>query len=333
MDERIKLNNDFRIELFDSILSSNNISLRQLSRELGCGYSGLKTWRRGECLIPSDKFDAILKLAGIEKTQIEDKFTKLSSNWGAVLGGTVANNKPKRLIKQKMIHARTFRKSKISLPKINVDVWELLGAFLGDGCLSKTFSNYEGRWLYLAVLTGHMYDDLEYYKNKIIPIIRSFNSYVNYRLIPEQTTIRITIRSRLIFDFLKELGMPVGEKKGQLRITKEMFGSPNVVKAAILRGLLDTDGHIFARKDEDYKYLHLEITSADDRFRKDIIKLIGEFGLRAYEHDTNVLIRGNANVRHWMKAIGSSHPVHIKRYNRWLNTGKLLPKRALSQMV
>ena len=178
-----------------------------------------------------------------------------------------------------------------------------------------------------------MTDDLDYYSLRIVPILKEkFNLSGHYRTRSTDHVIYIRIKNKRVFDFFKGLGMPVGKKKNKIRITRKMFKSSASVKAALLRGLLDTDGHIFARKDEGYKYPYLEISSGSDKFLDDIKRLIREFGLPAYIHDTNVLIRGGKNLKGWMEMIGSSHPVHTNRYDTWLSTGKLLPKRALSSV-
>ncbi len=330
MENRIKLKDDFRVQFFNQILSKNNITLKQLSKKINCGYSGLKNWRTGKFLIPEEDFNSLLALVEFESAQVKHNFTKYPSNWGAKLGGVVSNDRSQTFIAKRMAHARRFRKHKIIVPpEMNDQLWEFLGTFFGDGCLSKVFSKYDKRWLYFSILTGHMQDDLEYYKNKVMPTLKYFNCNANYNLRPEYTVVTIRINNKNVFNFLKKHGMPVGLKKDKLRIPKEVFISTNPTKAAILRGLLDTDGHIFARKDEGYKYPYVKITSASKLFRKDIKKLIRGFGLPAYEHGTDVLVRGSANFKTWMNLIGSSHPLNIKRYNNWLKTGVLLPKNGL----
>ena len=329
MADRIKLKDNLRKRLFDRLTLDRNVSLKELSREINCGYSGLKNWRTGKRLIPEDAFHAFLTLADFDISSEKDNFVKYPSNWGAALGGVRANDKPRNLILKKMAHARKFRKHTIVLPQMNNDLWELFGVFLGDGCISKTFSKYENRWLYLSILTGHMKDDLDYYDSRILPILKLFNCKAGYQFRPEYNVITIRINNKKIFTFLKNLGMPVGKKKDKLRISKEIFFSSKETKAAVLRGLLDTDGHMFARKDEGYRYPYIKITSASRLFRKDIKKLIREFGLPAYEHGEDIQVRGSANVKQWMGLIGTSHPLNMKRYNTWLNTGVLLPKKGL----
>jgi hypothetical protein len=337
---RVELTSDFRYRLFEGVLSRNNLTLKELSKKLGCGYSGIKNWRSGKNLIPESFLNALIMMStqDIKDNLDKNMISKLDENWGERLGGRNFYKKYHRQIKSRLAHARSFIKQKSFPTMPDNDIWELMGVLLGDGCLSKYYAKYERRFIYEISFTGNMFDDLDFYRQRIIPILREkFEVSGNYYLRPKYHVICIRIRSKRIFNFFRDLGMPVGKKKKTIRITSRMFRESLDVKAAILRGLLDTDGHIFARKDEGYKYPHLEISSGSISFLKDLNLLIRTFGLPAYLHvyvrgqreGGNVLIRGGKNIKLWMERIGSSNPTHINRYNTWLLTGKLLPKKGL----
>ncbi|MDE1850514.1 MAG: hypothetical protein KGH54_01825 [Candidatus Micrarchaeota archaeon] len=328
---RIKLKDEFRLKLFTSILLEHSINLKQLSKQLGCGYSAIKKWRSGASLIPENTLEILVTMSAtsLRSELNQNILANLPDNWGEKLGGKLYVDKYKKIIKSRMIYVRKFKPSS-KIPNVDDEVWELIGVCLGDGCLSKYFSNYDGRWSYNIIFTGHMTDDFAYYTNFLLPLIKDkFNVSPKPTFREEENVIVVAIRSKPIFNFFKKLGMPVGKKLKKIRITKPMKASTGS-RAAILRGLLDTDGHIFARKDEGYKYPYLKITSGSNIFLKNIKSVIRGFGLPAYIHGDDVQIRGGKNLKIWMQAIGSSHPTHINRYNSWLSTGKLLPKRALS---
>jgi hypothetical protein len=338
---RIKLNDEFRIALFQNI-HNKNISPSKLCERLNCSYSALKKWRNGSCLIPENCLSILLSISDYNNSDAEANITSiLPRNWGQELGGLIFTQKYKNQLKSRLAHARNFIKQRsFQMPEMDCDLWEVMGILLGDGCLSKYFATYDNRWIYETNFTGNMYDDLEFYKYRVIPILRDkFHFTGNYIIRKNCHCISIRMKGKNIFEFFKKHGMPVGKKKKRIRISKEILNSSYVIKAAVLRGLLDTDGHIFARKDEKYKYPHLEISSGSAKFLNDIKSLMNEFGLPAYIHLSkrgkriggNVLIRGRKNLRLWMDKIGSSHPVHINRYNTWLSTGKLLPKGLLAQ--
>lgn len=231
-----------------------------------------------------------------------------------------------------MAHARSFIASSTNIPKIDNAIYELLGVCLGDGCLSTYFSKYDKCKRYEVKFTGNSNYDLQYYKNFLTPILKSkFNIRLSYRVRKDCNAINMDIHNKQVFMFFKDIGMPIGDKKNKIMLPPKTFSLPKKSKAAILRGLLDTDGCIFARKDEEYKYPHLEISSGTLKFLLQLKKLIRQFGIPAYVHWTNghggnVLLRGSKNVKLWMKQIGSSHPVIKERYNKWLTEGILLPK-------
>ncbi len=328
--ERIKLKEEFRQDFFKNILSEQNFTLKQLSQKLSCGYSAIKKWKSGKSLIPEN---IVLELLDLQKAKSRDELdnnilAKFPENWGAKVGGDTYAHNYKNEIDYRMKYVRKFKPSP-TIPKIDESVWEIIGICMGDGCLSRYFSNYEKRWKYDIIFTGNMKDDLSYYKGHLLPLLREkFHLNPKPQFRKKDNSLIVTIRSEKIFNFFKKLGVPVGKKLPKIKITNLMRSS-NVSKAAILRGLFDTDGHIFARKDEGYRYPHIEISSGSDRLRKNIKTAIRELGMPAYIHSSNVLIRGGDNIKIWMKTIGSSHPTHINRYNSWLYTGKLLPKRGL----
>lgn len=326
---RMHIQKDCRIRFFDALLYDNS-SLIALSSRLGCGYSAIKNWKSGKRLIPSTYFYKMLEMVDDEtKKDVKRNSRAYPHNWGMILGGVATNERYKATINSRMEHVRRFKTASLIaiLPDVDDEVWEVLGACMGDGCLTKYFASYDNRVIYETCFTGNRVDDFEYYNKFLLPMIRAkfgFNTGFCFR--PKYNVISVKIRSKRLFTFLNELGMPIGRKKDKLRIPEVVFESSKTCRAAMLRGLLDTDGHIFARKDEAYKYPHLEITSASKDFRDDIKRLIRSFNLPAYIRTENVLIRGGKNLKLWMQEIGSSHPTHIKRYEQWLTKGLLLPK-------
>jgi intein/homing endonuclease len=232
-------------------------------------------------------------------------------------------------IKKRMKYVRSFL-PQTTIPKIDEQVWELLGVCLGDGCLSTYLTKNSGR-RYDVIFTGNSKDDINYYRNFLIPILRAkFNIAITPKIRTDSDTICVVINNKKVFNFFNNIGMPIGRKKGKINLD-DIFGYNKRVKAAILRGLLDTDGCIFARKDEGYRYLHIKISSATLNFLMGLKKLLKEFGLPSYVHwqglrGGDIIVRGNKNIERWMNDIGSSHPVVKRRYNEWLTTGRLLPK-------
>jgi hypothetical protein len=228
-------------------------------------------------------------------------------------------------------------KRKTLVPDLDDSIRELFGVCLGDGCLTQFLSGYDNRFRHFVIFTGNLKDDFTYYKDYILPILREkFGIKISLKERPVYGSVSAYIGNKMVFDYFKKLGIPIGEKKDKIKIPKQVLDSSLNVKAAVLRGLFDTDGHLFARKDEGYRYPSIKITSASKSFLVQLKGLIREFGLPAYIHmysrmgeinGGDVLIRGAGNVKIWMALIGTSHLLNKARYIEWLNTGKLLPKK------
>jgi len=173
---------------------------------------------------------------------------------------------------------------------------------------------------------------MQYFREHLIPLInRLFNLSPSILYYSSSNGIRIDIKSRELANFLLEFGFPLG-KKGEISIPNKILNSNNQNVNSVVRGLLDTDGCIFARKDEFYKYPHIKITSYSEILCNQLVEILRKNGFRAYNHGHDVIIKGKENTEKWFKLIGSSHPEILKRYDNWKQTGKLLPKRARGLM-
>jgi hypothetical protein len=97
-----------------------------------------------------------------------------------------------------------------------------------------------------------------------------------------------------------------------------------------MRGLFDTDGCLFARKDEGYRLPHISICSKSKSFREQICKLLREQNYPAYINNINVRIKGIKNVKRWFSDIGSSNKRNLLKYEYFLKHG-YLPSKLLVQ--
>ena len=122
--------------------------------------------------------------------------------------------------------------------KVNEELAELVGAYLGDGTLTKYFIRISGdkRYdvSYIRYLAGLVENVFEFK-----PAIRFENN---------TNIIYLEIRSKMICDFFhKKLKILYGDKiRNKTRIPEQILGDKNLLKACI-RGLVDTDGSICRR--------------------------------------------------------------------------------------
>lgn len=255
-----------------------------------------------------------------------------SANWGARKGGVAtARRMGSEELAQKMAHIRSFiRKKSRSRPLARQpdltapDLWEFFGAMLGDGCLSKYHVNDRKSARYCMLITGNSKFDEEYFEHLRSLVKRLFG--LNPSILKEKraNVLRFVIQSRAAFEVLESMGYPVG-RKTDLGLPAKVLSLPWECKKVVIRGLFDTDGCIFARKDEGYRYPYVMITSAHDKLRRQLVEMLRERDYPAYIHGDDVLVRGAANLRMWMSDIGSRNPKIVKRYEEWNRTGRMLP--------
>jgi intein/homing endonuclease len=136
---------------------------------------------------------------------------------------------------------------------LNKELAELTGAILGDGCLSKYWSKSENRYRYEIAFTSNL-DEKEYYQKFIIPTF-SKNFGMTGRLIQrkgEQAT-RFHMKSRKVFSFFRQLGLPVGKKPENMKIPDRILADKELALACV-KGIWDTDGCIYQRYKKQYSY-------------------------------------------------------------------------------
>ncbi len=217
-------------------------------------------------------------------------------------------------------------KSKNFINFKNSKFLEFYGIMMGDGCLSQFYANYDKRERKVVVITCNAVKDYEYVSSYISSLIKDIYGFTPYiRINKKQNVIIIYITNKYVFYSLQNYDFPVG-KKYQISIPRRMMNLPKKKINHIIRGIFDTDGCISARKDENYLYPHILISSYSQLLRQQLKEILQEQNFRAYIHDTNVVIKGKANFIKWFKLIGSSNSRNINKYKEWLETGKIIPK-------
>lgn len=330
---RVTFPDGFQRELFSTILRNQGITLKELAHAIDVSRWTLKRWRLGIYSVPGEVFVKICSMFPEARIFVEKNPPEIkSANWGARKGGIAAVHKsgPEKLA-QKMAYVRSFiRKGPRSMslskqPDLNApDFWEFFGAMLGDGCLSKYHVNDRKGARYCMLITGNSKFDGEYFEHLRSLVKRLFGLDPYIRKEKRANVLRFVIHRRAAFEVLKSVGYPVG-RKTDLSLPVQVMSLPWERKKVVIRGLFDTDGCIFARKDEGYRYPYIMITSAHEKLRRELVGILRKRGYPAYIHGDDVLVRGAANLRRWMSDIGSSNPKIVKRYEEWIRTGRMFP--------
>jgi hypothetical protein len=140
---------------------------------------------------------------------------------------------------------------------MNEELAELFGTMIGDGCLSRYKS---GKCV--ALLTGNLLHDYDYYINIIQPILRKNFKIEGYVYKRKKRNCVYFWMGKKVFDYFLSFDFPIGKKK-ELSIPRIILYDKEY-SVACLRGIFNTDGSIYRRYSKKYAghlrvYHHLVI--------------------------------------------------------------------------
>lgn len=158
---------------------------------------------------------------------------------------------------------------RVKLPHVNGDIAYLLGYICGDGCLPKPLPRKrKGGFRFKIAIC---FPGSERGRNHLLRISNIFEKHFNYRPIVLRVNrnnrkewFAMETNSAAIYAFLYQLGLPVGEKYGKLKVPTSVRRSQ--LFKEFMKGLIDSDGHIKADG-------RIVIVQKDLRFLRQIRKL------------------------------------------------------------
>ena len=132
----------------------------------------------------------------------------------------------------------------------------LFGIMLGDGCLSRCLSN--NREYCSVVITGNFYNDRDFFKNILVPLIVYFRGKdVKIKERKKYGSIEINFCDKKLFTKIKSFGFPIGKKGTKITIPK-IFYDKDLIKY-IVQGFFATDGSLVLTKNPNKFYPRIEI--------------------------------------------------------------------------
>ncbi len=196
--------------------------------------------------------------------------------------------------------------------KISEEMSELIGAIIGDGNI------YKNRYVEIS---GDRILDLDYFKQRLSPIIRKELSYTPF-IRTGPFGVRLRINNKNFTFFLNKLGIQSGKGKTyNVRIPTVISKSRKRSKACI-RGIIDTDGCLAFDKRRVYRTPYPRIL-LHIRNRGLSIQLYQIFLAKGFKptfsiHNTRfgeaytVYLNGRVQVLKYIKEIGFSNNRHLK---------------------
>ena len=223
--------------------------------------------------------------------------------------------------------------------QLNKEIAEVVGALLGDGCISRYWSRSESIWRYEIAVTGS-HSDFNYYKNFIQPMFQKHFNLRGRLFIRKDNSTRYHIRSKRVFDFFESLGIPVG-KKGALLAIPSQIVSNKALAIACIRGIWNTDGSIYRRYTKIYpsqkrfygNYLVMELKMIAGPLVlqvKEILDSIGVETARISKRSNYFVLKIGKQkaIASYFKKVNFSNKHHFDRLNRFFTETDCLKRFA-----
>lgn len=118
--------------------------------------------------------------------------------------------------------------------QLNEDLAEVVGAFIGDGCLCEYNEARRRTRRCLVMFTGHCKNDERYYVDKIATTIKREFDYerkLYYR--KDDHTLRYVLLASRVVNFFKGLGLPIGEKGDRIEIPMAIANDERLALACV----------------------------------------------------------------------------------------------------
>ncbi len=318
-ERRVKLESGKQRELILNVIN-NFGSLKNLAIKLKIPYPTFKNYFQEVRLLPEKLFDKIIKLSSVKKDSLNVSYLKY--NWGKIKGGkkgmiTLEKRYPNQILKWRKKGLKNFSPyniKKIKNPALDEKLAEFVGAYLGDGTLTKYFIRISG---------DHRYDYPYFnYLSKLIYDL--FGVIPSIRKEKNKNTLYLTILSKNVCSFLnKNFGLKYGHKiKNKTHIPKKILENGKLALACF-RGLIDTDGSISRRGREGSQFC-IQFTSHNKKLLEQIREYMKKMGFFTFSDKTGTGTNSKEKIYKYFKEIGSSNLRHIIRFHQRFYKNKTL---------
>lgn len=202
--------------------------------------------------------------------------------------------------------------------KLKEEFAELCGIHAGDGWLASKPNE---------VGYGTSINEKQYF-NYVFKLYSKIFDFHIFRIVKRgkpYNTIEVRIACKNTYNLLINTGFPQGPKLDKLRIPKFIFSNKNYFKG-FLRGLIDTDGTVYWRKNRNNYYLILAWNCTNKKFAYEIKSLLEMLGYSPhiysfinkksdYKRRTawRVYLQRKIDVYNFITIIGFKNSVRIKQ--------------------
>lgn len=323
-ERRIKLKKGEQRELMLKV-ASNFSSLKNLAIKLKIPYPTFKNYFQETRLLPEKLFDEILKLSSIKKDDL--KISYLSYNWGKIKGGKKGMKILQKKYRKELIgwrkkgsktaHLIGLNTKKIKIPKMDEKLAEFIGAYLGDGTLTKYFVRISGDYRYDKPYFNHLKNII----NDLFKIKATITKDKKYN------TMYLTAFSTRLCTFLKEeCGLKFGNKIRNKTVIPNKIMSDEKLSLACIRGLMDTDGSVSRRGRKGSQFC-IQFTSHNKELLKQVHEIGNKIRVFTFGDNTGAGTNKHENIIKFFEIVGSSNLRHIIRFHLRFYKNKTIYQR------
>lgn len=306
IDKRIRFRSGLQGEFLRKIKEKGGLTWNSLAKKLNISEHTLRVdWQNEKTTFPYSIAKQLTKKYPFEKWKV------IEENW---IDEILPMNWRTELIANK-------QKKKITIPKNNEDVSEILGVILGDGHLERK----------TLTITGNCYEIEHYnYLKKKIKEIFGLNAVISK--IKKQNSIQLKIHSVELIKFLISNSFVLGNKiKNKESLPKWIFEKEEFIHGT-LRGLFDTDGGIY-QKQKGYKRAIIEFQTNSLFIRNDIYDMLKKIGFNPSKSSGNIRIQNQDEVKRFISIIGCANPKNVIRCRYFIERGEIPLKEKLKEEI
>jgi len=205
---------------------------------------------------------------------------------------------------------RFVTRKPIRIPPKSLWLAELVGILLGDGQigdLQVVVSNNAEHEREYSAFVAQLFQDL-------------FALRASQRTRPKNA-VEVVISSVALVEYLKTIGLHRGNKVAQqVGVPEWIFEDIEYVRACT-RGLMDTDGCIFLRRQQykhrQYRFLELDFSNHSQPLLVGMEQLLSRLSFTPKRDDCSVNLYRQSEIKRYFEIVGTHNPYHQERYTRF----------------
>ena len=202
-----------------------------------------------------------------------------------------------------------FVAKKIQIPKKSPELAELFGIVLGDGGLTE----------FQLVVYIELAQEKKYAGYIAYLFKKLFNAPVSVTSLPSRGVLRIICARKGVVNFLLKNGLSCGSKVRRQADVPEWIRKNLRFRKACLRGLIDTDGSVYADshrvKERIYTYPCISFSNASEPLLYFVSETLSLLGYHPTKGLRQVFLRKSEETKSYMKKIGTRNPKHSRRFH------------------